>query len=91
MRRFSGGKIYNQRDFSLQHGLLFACLLPAFVPFFIFLFFLFYFCFPENSVRKPNRQYDLSTPLNCKLMRAAFEIKLSPSFKITTGSKCYYR
>ena len=73
MRTFLGGNI-KSRGFFFSASFLFVC--------FFFLFSLLVcFCVPENAVRQPNGQSDLSTPLNRKLMIVAFEIKLSPGLK----------
>ena len=73
-----GGNI-KSRGFFFSASFLFVCLF--FGLFFFFFSLLVCFCVPENAVRKPNGQSDLSTPLNRKLMIVAFEIKLSPGLK----------
>ena len=78
MRMFLGGNIKSRGFFFSA----FFCLFVCFFGLFFFLFSLLVcFCVPENAVRQLNGQSDLSTPLNCKLMIVAFEIKLSPGLK----------
>lgn len=79
MRIFLGGNIKSRGFFFFR---FFSVCLFVFLVCFFFLFSLLVcFCVPENAVRQPNGQSDLSTPLNRKLMIVAFEIKLSPGLK----------